>query len=125
MAKQYVVTAPLVVTKDEAGADVYLYSGAPVPSIVPAAAVKALADLKMVTAVRSTTQASTTSGAQATGGVPNKSAAVGDWRAYAVSQGLTAEEAEALTKDQLQERFTAPVDGDGSGSDTGADDGQS
>lgn len=31
MAKSYSVTAPLVIAKDEVGADVYVYQGAPVP----------------------------------------------------------------------------------------------
>lgn len=36
---------------------------------------------------------------------PKKTASVGEWRAYATSQGLTDEEADALTKNQLVERF--------------------
>lgn len=36
---------------------------------------------------------------------PKKTAPVGDWRVYATTQGLSAEEADALTKNQLVERF--------------------
>lgn len=36
---------------------------------------------------------------------PKKAAAVGDWRAYAQSQGMSAEDADAMTKNQLVERF--------------------
>ena len=36
---------------------------------------------------------------------PKKTAPVAEWRAYAVSKGLSAEEAEGLTKNQLVERF--------------------
>ena len=38
-------------------------------------------------------------------GDPAKRATVGEWRAFAVDQGMTAEEADGLTKDQLVERF--------------------
>ena len=37
---------------------------------------------------------------------PRKSASKADWAAYAVAHGMTAEEAETLTRDQLVERFT-------------------
>jgi hypothetical protein len=39
------------------------------------------------------------------GGKPKKNAPVGEWRAYAQTKGLSAEEAEGLTKNQLVERF--------------------
>lgn len=39
------------------------------------------------------------------GDKPRTVEAKGTWVAYAVSQGMTSEEAEALTKDQLVERF--------------------
>ena len=42
-----------------------------------------------------------TAGAQA----PAKSAKVDEWRAFAVSQGMSQEDADAATKDQLLERF--------------------
>lgn len=38
--------------------------------------------------------------------LPKKSASADTWRAYAVANGMTAEEAETLTRDQLVERFT-------------------
>ena len=37
--------------------------------------------------------------------LPTKSAAKGDWVAYAVAQGLSADEADALTKTELVDRF--------------------
>lgn len=36
---------------------------------------------------------------------PKKTAAVGEWRVYATTQGMSAEDADALTKNQLVERF--------------------
>lgn len=38
---------------------------------------------------------------------PRKSASKADWLAYAVSRGMSADEAESLTRDQLVERFTS------------------
>lgn len=39
-----VVTAPLVIAKDAAGQDVYLYQGATVPASIPASEVERLSD---------------------------------------------------------------------------------
>lgn len=39
--------------------------------------------------------------------MPRKSGSAEAWRTYAVEHGLSAEEAEALTRDQLVERFTS------------------
>jgi hypothetical protein len=36
---------------------------------------------------------------------PKKAAPVGEWRAYATTQGMSVEDADALTKNQLVERF--------------------
>jgi hypothetical protein len=41
------------------------------------------------------------------GDKPKKTAPVAEWRAYAVTQGLSVEEADALTKNQLVERFAS------------------
>lgn len=38
--------------------------------------------------------------------LPKKSASTDVWRAYAVEHGMTADEANALSRDQLAERFT-------------------
>lgn len=40
---------------------------------------------------------------------PAKSASKADWKAYATAHGLTEEEADGLTRDQLAERFLAPA----------------
>ena len=37
---------------------------------------------------------------------PNKSAKVGEWREYAQSQGLSAEDAEGMSKAELVERYS-------------------
>lgn len=37
---------------------------------------------------------------------PRKSASKADWAAYATAHGMSAEEAESLSRDQLVERFT-------------------
>jgi hypothetical protein len=38
---------------------------------------------------------------------PRRNGSAEAWRAYAIEHGLSAEEAEALTRDQLVERFTS------------------
>lgn len=38
---------------------------------------------------------------------PRRNGAVQAWRDYAVAHGMTADEAESLTRDQLVERFTS------------------
>lgn len=40
--------------------------------------------------------------------MPRKSASKADWLAYAIAQGVDADEAEALNRDQLVELFTTP-----------------
>lgn len=39
---------------------------------------------------------------------PRRSASAAAWRAYALTQGMTAEEADSLNRDQLAERFADP-----------------
>lgn len=43
--------------------------------------------------------------------IPGRSASKVDWKAYAVTLGMTDEAAEALTRDQLAERFLGPKEG--------------
>ena len=38
---------------------------------------------------------------------PRKSGSAADWRAYAIANGMSPEEAETFTRDQLVERFTS------------------
>lgn len=38
--------------------------------------------------------------------LPKRSASAADWREYATANGMTAEEASTLSRDQLAERFT-------------------
>jgi hypothetical protein len=42
--------------------------------------------------------------------MPRKSASKADWAAYAVAQGMTAEEADSLNRDQLVAHFTKEND---------------
>jgi hypothetical protein len=43
---------------------------------------------------------------------PRKSASTEAWRAYAVEQGMSAEEADTYTRDQLAERYLITKEGD-------------
>lgn len=44
--------------------------------------------------------------------LPRRNGSAEAWRAYAVTHGMTADEAEALTRDQLVERFTSTEESD-------------
>lgn len=73
-------------------AEAVLVQGVPVPEAVAAVAPPAPAPIAATPAI-------------VTGGAPAKRATVGEWRDYAVAQGLDAVEAADMTKDQLVERF--------------------
>ncbi|GAA1026836.1 hypothetical protein GCM10009557_05950 [Virgisporangium ochraceum] len=49
-----------------------------------------------------------TGGGQPPAGPPTRSASKGDWVKHATAQGMTEADAEALTRDQLAERFLGP-----------------
>ena len=48
MATKHVVTAPLVIVKDDQGRDLYLYQGSEVPDVVSAENIKRLKDDGMI-----------------------------------------------------------------------------
>jgi hypothetical protein len=95
------VTAPLVIVRDENGLDQYLYRGAIVPDYVKGDALQLLLDANMVEA--GTTNALAAD--QGDGGPPPRSANKPQWEEYAVSRGMSAEDASAATKDDLIDRF--------------------
>jgi hypothetical protein len=98
----YTVTAPLVIvrpTDDDgriAGPDVYVYEGGTLPDFVKGDNLQSLLDSKMVEESKA---------ADTGDGPPAKSANKPEWEAYAVSQGMSEEDAHAATKDDLVEKF--------------------
>ena len=45
---------------------------------------------------------------EAGGGLPKGNASLQEWQAYALAHGLTAEELEPLTRDQIRDHFSQP-----------------
>jgi hypothetical protein len=93
------VTAPLVIVKDDAGHDLYLYENAPVPANADAGDVKRLKAEGMLGDAEQTAP-----GGEADG-PPAKSAPKSDWVDYAVAQGADPDEADGSTKDQLIDTY--------------------
>ncbi|QPX61710.1 hypothetical protein SEA_BUNKER_7 [Gordonia phage Bunker] len=121
---QYRVIAPLVIAPDADGKLHYHYAGAEVETI-EADAAKRLVGEGLIEKVRATGRsaaAATTAKTQASGksepkksgdstppsgdGPPPLVAPDEDWQAYAVTQGLTEDEAKALSKADLVARFS-------------------
>lgn len=106
--KQLTVTAALVVTKDRAGVDRYLYAGAPVPADIPADQVKRLRALGMVgegaTVVGPADPGDT---AKYPEGDPAKSWTLAQLKAYALDRGIDL--GEATLKDDVLLRVTGTV----------------
>jgi hypothetical protein len=46
--------------------------------------------------------------------MPKKSASTEAWQSYAISKGMDAEQAQAMTRDQLVEHYAAADEGTGS-----------
>lgn len=88
----YVVTAPLVIARDETGRQHHLYAGAVLSDNVDPAQLKQLIESDMVAEATAD---------EPTDGPPAKSASKGDWEAYARSQGATDDDLEGKTKDEL------------------------
>ena len=110
--KQLLVTAPLVVTKDKAGVDRYLYEGTPVPADIPAEQVKRLRELRMVADADA---AATDGDAPAyPEGEPSKSWTVPQLTAYAADNQIDL--AGATRKDDVWAKVSGtpenPEDGD-------------
>lgn len=114
----YAVTGACVVVPGPGGQLVTLYAGSVLPDEVPASTVKHLLESGLVTktaplsAVVVGTEAPSGDPAGGTsgpgeGGRPALAEAKAAWVAYAESQGVPTEEAEALTKAELVERFKA------------------
>lgn len=101
----YIVTAPLVIAKDEQGRDLYLYGGTEVPSSVRGEQLGRFTDEGMIAKVEEQPDGS--------GSPPARSASKADWVVYATSDAagdlrLSEADADAATRDELAERFLGP-----------------
>jgi hypothetical protein len=118
MSKQYVVTAPYVVltvpTTD--GPQVRgFYAGAPVPDGVSEESLKHHLDNDLI-AEQKDAEAALTAPAEPSDGLgtltnpeqPKGNASLEEWTAYATASGMTADELEGLTRDQIRDRYVTP-----------------
>lgn len=93
----YTVTAPLVVVQDEQGSYHHIYQGAPLPKFVSDEDAERLAEGGLIE------QDDAERGEQQSR--PAKAASKAEWVAFAVAQGMSEEDAEAATKDDLVSAF--------------------
>lgn len=99
------VIKPLVLVPDETGAIQYLYQGSVVPSYVGADRRKVLRDEGYIAAEGAAVPVASPS-QPADDAKPAKSGSKADWKAYALSQGMSEEEAEAATRDDLAAKYS-------------------
>jgi hypothetical protein len=106
------VIKPLVLVKDERGADQYLYQGAVVPDYVPADRRKTLRDEGYISggddtpAVAAATEPASPPADESTS-LPKAYATKAEWKAYALTQGMSEEEAEATSRDALAAKYAS------------------
>lgn len=94
----YTVTAPLVIAKTAEGADLYLYQSA----LVPADQSQDWIDRHVADGMIAETAAVAPLEGDET---PAGNASHDDWVAYAVSQGMSQDEAEAMSRDDLRDLY--------------------
>lgn len=91
MGATYIVTAPLVIAELGEGGNQYVYQGAPVPEGQSDEWIERHLDGNMIARV-----------ADDPSGKPAGNASVEEWRAYAVAQGMDADEADSQSRDELR-----------------------
>lgn len=102
-----VVIAPLVIAKDEqTGVPNYYYEGTVVPDSVSAEDRKRFRDEGLTEAPKKAKE-SKSAPDDGEAGAPAKSASKADWKAYAISQGMSEDDAEASTRDKLAEQYNS------------------
>lgn len=100
----YTVTKPLIVVRDELGAQHMFYEGASFSSEgLDKDHVEQLEEEGFIEE-REEPELPENAGDQGDG-APTKSASKGDWEAYARSQGATDEDLDGLTKDELVAKY--------------------
>lgn len=118
---QYIVTGPLALVKDQAGKIRYYYAGAVIPSdidvkqrtrLVARGLVSEVADLTapIVVATDLTASAPAIEASVTESSAPQRPAQVAaksQWVDYAVARGADRSEAEALTKQDLVDAYSA------------------
>jgi len=108
MATTYSVTAPLVLAKNEQGGVVYIYQGGQVPAGQSDDWIEQHLRSKMIVKgdyVPEAQQAPDSDAAPAADEKPSGNASHDEWAAYAVSQGMSQDEAEALSRNELRDLY--------------------
>lgn len=116
--KRYVATAPLVVVRDVAGSDQYVYAGREITFDVDAERIEQLLEGGFIAEV----EAPSGDDAPVFDGPPAKGANTDVWKAYAKSQGMDPAEADSAKKKDLVEKYLGADDAAGDGSSDGSDD---
>lgn len=124
-SNNYKVTGPCALVNTDGGQAVMVMNGGPLPSNATQDAIDHLLSVGLITKgdvegglppVRSGANpvpvVDPADDPDGPGGIPAKSASKQDWIDYAVSQGATADEANAATKDQLIEQYGTPKPAD-------------
>lgn len=101
MAKALFGKAPLTVCRSQTGGYVQVYAGQPAPGDITKDDAERLLEEDYLEEREVAAAVDDDSD-----GPPAKSAAKGDWVAFAVSQGMSEEDANAATKDQLVEQYS-------------------
>lgn len=113
MSKVHLVTGPLVIARDTEGHDLYLYQGAVIPATVDAAERKRLVETGLVSEGDPydalpdplAVDDGSTAGDSDDDSKPAGNAAKAEWVDYAVDQGMPREDAEALGRDDLRDKY--------------------
>lgn len=111
----HVVTGPMVIATTGTGVQRYLYEGAPVPPDVSVHECARLVGTGLVRPVRSGTlepmdddelAAHESGGDVEVAPLPSRTAGKGDWVTYAVGRGMRPDDAKAMSRDELADRYT-------------------
>ena len=103
----YIVKTPLVIAKTPGG-DRYVYQGGALPSDTDPEQLKGLLGGKDFAAQVEEGEPTSTGAAEdagLTGEPPAGNASKSEWVAYAVAHGMSEDEAEGLTRDELRDHF--------------------
>lgn len=96
----YVVTAPLVIAKSETGADLYVYKDGRVPAGQTDEWVENHLRDKMIAEAPADADGDTSTDEKPKGNSSEEA-----WRAYAVTQGMSQEQADGMSRDELRDYF--------------------
>lgn len=110
MAKQLIVSSPLVVLKMKDGSRVHIYEGGPVPAGADQDHVQHLIEAGMILKAEVVEVPATPGEPEPEASTPTRGSSKADWVAYATAEArgedrLTTEDAEKLNRDELAVKY--------------------